>query len=193
MNRLEELEAKVRELYESKNPNRADWTDWLAVNHVYVAADYATDLAKKLGENADLARTAALLHDIADAVTDRTNPQHQSESLRMARELMEASGYPKEEIDPMVDDALLYHSCHGDERPSTMEGKILATADALAHLKTDFYLYAAWKNAADWSLEQVKAWTLEKIDRDWKVKIFFDDVRADAKPDYDMIKELFSR
>lgn len=193
MEKLKNLEQRVKDLYQEENSNRAEWANWLADNHVFVVADYATELAKKYGANEELARAAALLHDIADVKMKRDDKTHEEESLRMARELMQEAGYDEEEVKLVVDDAIRYHSCHGDERPISVEGKILATADSLAHLKTDFYVFATWALGRESTLEEIKEWVLKKIDRDLHNKILFDDVREDVTPDYQLIKELFSR
>ncbi len=193
MTKLNKLEEGVKKLYAAKNPERTEWADWLADNHVFIVADYATDLANRFGANADLARAAALLHDIADCKMARMDPGHEAESLKIARELMIQSGYTEEEISLVVDDAIRYHSCHNGESPESIEGKILATADSMAHLKTDFYVYAAWAFGKTRTLEQLKKWTLKKIERDLNDKVFFDEVREELRPDYEIIKNLFSR
>jgi putative nucleotidyltransferase with HDIG domain len=194
MKHLQKLEAKVKALYQQKDPGRDGWADWLADNHVFVVADYATELAQKYGANPELARAGALLHDIADIKMERKNEQHEAESLKIARNLMQEAGYEEDEIKLVVDDAIRYHSCHGDERPESIEGQILSTADSMAHLKTDFYIYATWAFGYDHrTLEVVKIWALKKIERDINNKMFFNDVRSDLLPDYARIKELFSR
>lgn len=194
MERLQKLETSVADLYRQKDPKRDEWADWLADNHVFVVADFASELAQKYGANGELARAAALLHDIADVRMERKNEHHETESLSIARQLMQDAGYTDDEIELVVDDAIRYHSCHGDERPASMEGKILSTADSMAHLKTDFYIYATWAFGHDHrTLEMVKAWTLKKIERDLNNKMFFDDIRKELVLDYERIKELFSR
>ena len=194
MGRLEKLEAEVRDLYAQKDPNRDEWADWLAAHHVFVVADFAMELARKYGANEDLARAAALLHDIADVKMKRRDETHEQVSLQMGRDLMKAAGYNEDEIALVVDDAVRFHSCHGEEHPESIEGKILSTADSMAHLKTDFYIYAAWAFGYDQrSLETVKSWTLKKIERDLNNKMFFDDIRQELVPEYDRIKTLFSR
>lgn len=193
MTKIEQVQAKVRELYESKNPNRAEWADWLYDNHVLIVAKNARDLAKKYGANETFSEVAALLHDIADVEMERASQNHEERSLAIAKEIMTEAGFTPEEIALLVDDAIRYHSCHGDERPKSQEGLILATADSLAHLQTDFYIYATWAFAKTRSLEDIKAWTLQKIERDLHNKISFDDEREAARPDYEMIKQLFSR
>lgn len=193
MEKLKVLEQCVKALYKEDNPNRAEWAAWLADNHVFVVADYATGLAKKYGANEELARVAALLHDIADVKMKRSDPTHEEVSLQMAREIMQEAEYSDADIKLVVDDAIRFHSCHGDERPASTEGKILATADSLAHLKTDFYVFATWALGRDSTLVEIKEWVLKKIDRDLNNKILFDDIREEVMPDYKLIKELFSR
>jgi putative nucleotidyltransferase with HDIG domain len=193
MTKLDELKQKVESLYRAKNPERADWADWMYDNHVLVVAGYAKSLAEKYEADAELAQAAALLHDIADSKIKRGVPDHADESLAMARQLMKDCGYSREDIELVVEDAIRFHSCHGDERPQSKEGLILATADSLAHFKTDFYLYAAHAFGRDRKLEDLKKWALEKFERDLNVRIAWDDEREDARPDYEMLKNLFSR
>lgn len=194
MPRIHNLEQAVTDLYAAKNPNRADWADWLGDNHVFVVADYASELARRFGANEELARAGALLHDIADATMSRFAPQHETASLRLARELMQQAGFTEEEIRVTVDDAIRLHSCHDGHVPSSLEGKILATADSKAHLLSDFYLFASWSFGKEGkSLEDAKAYTLKKIERDFHNKILFDDVRQECQQAYDYLKVLFSR
>lgn len=193
MMRSQELEEKVKILYQDKDPNRADWADWMLDNHVLVVANTATKLAKEYGANEELARVAALLHDIADAKMKRENKEHEALSLQMARDIMTECKYSEDEIKLVVDDAIRYHSCHGDERPESLEGKILSTADSLAHLETDFYVFFTWALASELSLAEIKKRTLAKIDRDLRAKIFFEEIRKEVMPDYNRIKELFSK
>lgn len=193
MNRLEQVRTKVRELYESKDPNRDEWADWLYGNHVLIVARDARALAEKYGANAEFSEVAALLHDIADARMARVHPNHEEASLNIARQVMTEVGFTDEEISLTVDDAIRYHSCHGDERPKSKEGLVLATADSLAHLQTDFYIYATWAFGKARTLQELKAWALKKIERDLNNKISFDEERELVRADYNMIKELFSR
>jgi HD superfamily phosphodiesterase len=160
---------------------------------VFVAADYATELAGRYGGDAVVARAAAMLHDIADVKMAKRGKAHEAESRHMARELMKEVGFDNVQIQVVVDDALPYHSCHGDERPATLEGKILATADAMAHLQTDFYLHATWAFGGERTLADVKAWTLEKIRHGLDVKTFFEEVRAELRPSYELLRQLYSR
>jgi len=193
MLKLQTLEHHVQQLYAHKSPGRSPWTDWLAVHHVFVVADKATELAQRFGANQELARAAALLHDIADVKLNRSSDKHEQTSLDMARTLMEQAGYDEKNIGLVVDDAIRYHSCHDGNIPTSQEGKVLATADALAHLQTDFYIFATWMMSKEnKELDVVKEWTLKKIERDFHDKIQFNEVRDECREDYAAIKRLFS-
>lgn len=187
------LEKAVKGLYESNKPGRADWADWLYANHVIWVANEAELLAKRFGANAQLARAAALLHDIADATTKREDPNHESESLVIARDLLNRADFTEDEIRLIVDDAIRYHSCRDNERSVSLEGRCLATADALAHLRTNFYPFAIKAVGKNMSLESINQWASEKIDRDYHKKILFDEIQTEAEAEYKAIKQIFEQ
>ncbi len=193
MSRIENLKEEVKKLYEAHNPNRADWSDWLYANHVFLVADYAEKLSKKIGVENDLAVAAAMLHDIADAVIKREDPEHEAKNIEIAKELLVKTGFNENEIKIIVDDALRFHGCHGSDRPQTIEGKILATADAVVHLNSDFYEYAVQERTKTSPLEKVASWAMEKIERDYRSKICFDDVRQEMTECYNQLKERFKQ
>jgi putative nucleotidyltransferase with HDIG domain len=192
MERIDKLEEKVRELYNQHVPGRADWADWLASNHVFVVADYASSLAKRFGANIEYSRAAALLHDIADAKIKRQSKEHEKMSLVIAREILQACGYKQDEIKLIVEDAIKYHSCYDGKIPNSLEGKVLASADSLAHLRTDFYEYASFALKSEKNNEQIKKWVLSKLDRDYNNKILFDEVKQEVEEDYRRIKAKFA-
>lgn len=192
MPNLDVLRQKVRSLYESKNPNRADWADWIYENHVLVVAESAKKLAERFGANKELSEAAGLLHDVADAVMKRNNKRHEEESKNIARKLLRESDFTENEIQTIIEDAIAFHSCRDNNLPKTLEGKILATADALAHLKTDFYKFALKTYRQDGkSDEEIKTWVLDRIERDYSNKIFFDEVKQEIAADYKNLKDLF--
>jgi putative nucleotidyltransferase with HDIG domain len=194
MDRLASLRQKVTELYQAKDPNRSDWTDWLFAHHVFVVVDNAKALAERYGANAELAQAAALLHDIADVKMKRFDTDFDAESLKIARELMKASGYRSDEVRLVVDDAIALHSCPGGQRPQSKEGLVLATADALAHFTTDYYTGATRLLAQEgMPAADIQAWVLKKTERDFAEKICFDDIREETRPSYEMSRTLFAR
>lgn len=193
MTKAEKLEQSVRELYEAQDPNRDEWTDWLYPNHVLVVADYATELAQRFNAPVDQCRAAALLHDIADTRTSRFDTEHEAKSLEIARDLLQDAGFSDQEIATIVDDALTLHSCRDGQRPATLVGKVLSTADALGHLNTNFYTYTTRNLMAGRPEEWKRNWAAKKIPRDYYDKIAFDEVREETKPNFEKLSALFAQ
>ncbi|MBP9667657.1 HD domain-containing protein [Candidatus Saccharibacteria bacterium] len=183
----------VNELYEAKNSNRAEWADWLYTNHVLVCAKWAKQLAEKYKGDIDVAVSLALLHDVADAVMPRLNPEHEAKSLEIARDFLIQAGYDAKQTESMVNDSLKNHSCHDGIVPTTLEGKILSTADSYAHLTTDFYLFAAYGFAATRSYDDYKAWLRKKVEHDIHEKVLFEEEKEYLIPYYNKIMGMASQ
>lgn len=191
MKRIEKLEKKVRALYESKNPRRADWADALYEYHVFVTKKFATKYAKRFKVNSELAEAGAVLHDIADAVMKRFDSKHHVKSLQIAKKLLKESGYSKEEIAILIEDVLPFHDCR-DGFPKTEVGKILSTADAVAHFDPDYALYHFAASFRDgMSFNDTKARAVKKLDKDYKIKILYPEVKKEVKKQYETLKNLF--
>jgi putative nucleotidyltransferase with HDIG domain len=187
------LKQKVTDLYEAKDPGRTPWAEWLWQQHLPYVVDRAQELAKEKGANVELSMAGALLHDIADVKMKRWEDGHEEEGLRMARDLMKQSGFSTDEIAVVVDDGIRLHGCYDGNRPKSLEGQVLATADALAHINTDFYVYATWALSGQKTLKECKEYALTKMPRDFNHKICFDDVREQARPNYEALQNVFSR
>ncbi|HEY4963854.1 MAG TPA: HD domain-containing protein [Candidatus Saccharimonadales bacterium] len=189
---IDKLEKDVRSLYLKKDPQRASWADWLYTNHVFIVTDYAEKLSRRYDAPTDLCRAAAMLHDIADCVMTRFNPDHEEESLKIARRLLRLSGFNDEQIAIVVDDAIKLHSCHDGIKPKTIVGKVLSTADALGHLDTNFYPYSTANMMHEFTDQEKRSWAAKKIERDYHEKIAFDEVRRKTKKNYEKLKLEFA-
>lgn len=175
----------VRELYGMRASTRDPWADWLYDTHIFVVADYAQTYATRFGADGDCAAYAALLHDCADAVMRRTDAGHAEKSRALAREILARCGVSQEVVTVVCDDILPKHSCRDGILPESIEGKCMATADAVVHLTTDFYPEALRRMHAEGrDMAQAYRWMREKVHRDYTVKIQFDDVRASVEEYY---------
>ncbi len=188
---MKKIKQLVEKEYGVRKATRADWADWLFAHHVFVVGDFAIELAERFGAPLDQCYAAAILHDIADARMSRFDTTHEQKSLEIARELLIAAGFTDDECSTIVDDAIRLHSCHDGARPQTMVGKILATADALAHLKTDFYSYATEHLMNDRSESDRLKWIQNKIPRDYYEKIAFDEIRDEVRPTFEKLCTQF--
>lgn len=193
MSRIEKLEQRIRNLYGAKKEGRTDWADWLCEHHVFIVAECAGKLADRYGAKKELAMAAGMLHDVADAVMSRNDPKHEEESENIARVFLGDAGFSDEESQIIVDDAMKWHGCYDGKCPVSLEGKVMATADALVHLQTDFYERAARVLRAEKTIEEIKDWALPKLERDFRDKIAFSEVREEVRSDYERLKQYFSQ
>jgi len=191
MNRIDLLKKKIQDLYEVKNPNRADWADWLYEHHVFIVAENAKILAKRYGANEEVVMASAMLHDVADAEMSRFDDRHKNRSIEIASDFSLKAGFSEKEVEDIID-ALQYHNCRDGQIPSSLEGKVMATADAVAHLATNYYTLALEALVKEEKAkDQIRSWALPKIERDFTNKIFFDEVREEVRGDYERVKDLF--
>lgn len=182
MEKLEKIKKEIKSLY-SKGP-----IPWFFDFHVAVVASYAGEIAKREKANVELSVLAGFFHDIAYAWGATKEHALMNESLEKTEEMMKKAGYSSKEI-LAVKHAIIPHSCRG-KSPASLEGKVLATADALAHLMTDFYFEAPVRFKEISNIETFKSWAREKIERDFHKKIFFEPERQKARKRYDALKTL---
>lgn len=193
MSRIELLRRAVADLYHAEHPDRAEWADWIYEGHVVLVGNEAKSIASRFGGNLELAEAAGLLHDVADTVMKRERPDHEARSFEIARKLLTECGFSEDEITTVVDDAIAKHSCHGDVRPESLEGKVMASADGVVHMKSDFYSIAESRRKQFQTPQEIADWALPKIERDFNNKIAFEELREEVRPEYDRLKTHFSR
>lgn len=132
----------------------------------------------------------ALLHDLGDVKFERTDEDHESWGNKKVGEILELAGFDENEIIEIIEEIIKPHSCHPENLPKTIEGKVLATADAMFHLQTDFFIQVCYMNLPPWkkNINEWKQWANEKLERDISDKIFFDDERKEIEPNYQALK-----
>lgn len=188
---IAKLTQLVDELY-MHAPSAADpWIDFGYPKHVKVVVEHAAKLATHYKANSDFCIAGALLHDIADAVMPRAEQGHEARCSQLAAELLTAAGCNIDDQQTIINDIIGPHSCR-ERVPELLEAKILATADAMAHLDTDFYLHFAWRHFGAPEYEDYKAWVRQRIEKDYHRKIFFDDAREQMTSKYNALKLVFS-
>jgi len=192
MDQLSVLRRRVEALYTSNSSSADPWINWGYPNHVLVVADLAAWIAKDHQLDPSIVVAGALLHDVADAITVRRDPEHETKSLELAEQLLTESGYDEKTTQFIVDEVIRPHSCD-NLMPTTNEGKAVATADGAAHFLTDFYPYFAWQHYGpkdDYTA--YKEWLLQKIEKDFTKKMFYPEVRQRIEPVYTVLKQLMS-
>ncbi|NHN58096.1 HD domain-containing protein [Halorussus rarus] len=112
---------------------RMRWYPWHSAeyrfNHILNVVDLACTIAEKEGANVDVARVAALFHDIAKLDADQD--VHAEEGARIARKYLETHGDFPESFIEEVCKAVENHSYQGDLTDLPKETQCLIEADLL--------------------------------------------------------------
>lgn len=193
MDKLSKVIDIVKGYYAKKNPV-IDWNKWVFEGHIEIVASWVEEISKKYEFDKESTLTAAYLHDLAYAWTSKNDPDLDKKSEIEARKVLKEVGYSEERVSFIVDKIIHSHGIHDGKEPDSMEAKVLATADALAHFISDFYSVICWNHYLfeDKDLNAYKTWVLKKIERDINSKIFFKEYKKLAEPYYKSLKTLFS-
>lgn len=133
-----------------------DYTKWLLLvwvngcgkTHTQWVADKAKALAEKYGANTEKVYCAALLHDLGDSKYERGHEEFETWSKDKAEEILLKAGFSVEETKEILE-AIRTHSSRPGNPPTTLEGKVLATADGMWHLQTSFFPVICYVNGPD--------------------------------------------
>jgi uncharacterized protein len=100
-------------------------------DHILRVLRMAEHLAQAEDADLEVVRAAALLHDASGAETGgEKRSEHQHHSAEFAAQILEAEGWPQERI-AAVQHCIRAHRFRGDEKPESLEAKILFDADKL--------------------------------------------------------------
>lgn len=142
--------------------------------HVLPVAELSDKLALKYGADRTVVRLGALLHDIA--LAEGKEP-HDEVGAQMAYEILVVNWADKE-VAERVRDIVQSHRCNV-RIPRTLEAKVVATADAIAHFYPEFYKSSAKLSGEDWA--QMMSAKLDVLEREYERKVFFADEKAMLK------------
>lgn len=185
-----EIEKEIRNLHYNPKISRHSFSELETKDffntfwdiHVKPVIEYSKQMAKKYNAKSEVVWLGAILHDIARL--DDQEP-HDEIGSEKAYKLLIEKGFDKE-LAEKVKGVILTHRCK-KYPPETVEQKILASADAMAHFLPPFYFWIA--KYSNQSLSEMLQKNLVKIERDYNDKIFFDDEKKRIEPQYKIIKE----
>lgn len=162
--------------------------NWFYNTHLLGVEKFAEELLRKLPKaNKEIVMLGVWLHDLQRIRI--LKGEHAKIGAIEAEKIMRQFKY-SEKIIKHVRKIILAHSCNAKLMPKTIEGKILASADAMSHCINDFYLIIAITGQRD--IIDFKKWALEKLDRDYNKKIFFDFAKKMIEKRYKILKEVFT-
>lgn len=190
--KIEKLENEVKDLHlnpkqKKHSANRQGVGDVYSLFwklHLKPVVDFSKEMAKKYNADLEVVWLAAIFHDIA-RLDDLES--HDEISSERAYKIILENGFCQETAQD-VKKTILTHRCK-QYHPETLEQRILATADAMSHFKTPFYLWFSWITVKPFK-EQLED-GLKKLERDYNEKIFFEEEKELVKKEYEVLKEWF--
>lgn len=182
---------EVNELYSVATTSMGKWM-WH--NHTQWVADKAKQLAKKYGADTEKAYCAALLHDLGDSKYERGDENFDIWSKEKGEEILLKAKFSEDEVREIME-AVRTHGSRPGNPPVTQEGKVLATADGMWHIQTNFFPIICYMNRPQntHSYEEWQEWFIGKIERDFGPKIFFEDEREEIREDYEALLQVFRK
>ncbi|MDD5397187.1 MAG: HD domain-containing protein [Candidatus Moranbacteria bacterium] len=168
--KIQKIEEELRLLYCEGNVNkdRKELLKGFWEHHIMPVVSLSKEMAKKYGANAELSWMGALFHDFA--LIDGSEP-HDELGAILTQKFLSERGFD-EDFCQKVSNIVLTHRCK-KFMPQTLEEKIVATADAMAHFLPNFYLGIAMVAKEDYA--GIFNAGVAKLERDYEEKIFFAD------------------
>lgn len=152
--------------------------------HVKPVIEFSKKMAEKYKANMEAVWLGAILHDIARL--DDVEP-HDEVGAEKGHAMLLLAGFD-DEIARIAKSVILTHRVK-KYPPQTLEQKIVATADAMAHFIPPFYIWIA--RVARQSFPEMMQKNLIKIERDFNEKIFFEDEKRAIVKEYEVLKKWF--
>lgn len=187
--KIQQLEKEIRDLhynpmvsehsFSKEKPEDFFRSFWNV--HVKPVIELSKQMADKYGANKEVVWLGAVLHDIA-RLTDES--PHDEVGSRKAYGFVLKNGYD-EEIATKVKNIVLKHRCK-KYPPETLEEKIVASADAMAHFLPPFYIW--FSKYCNKTFIEIMEEIRMKIDRDYNEKIFFEDEKKKVAEHYKVFK-----
>lgn len=181
------ITSKISKIVNSacaKRTNYFGYGSWS--HHIVSVVKYGKLLAKKLHADREVVELAALLHDYASVSNIKLYPKHHLYGSRLAKDLLSKYHYPPLRI-KKIQHCIETHRASRRLKPKTLEAKIVANADHLAHFdNVNSLLYLAYKNHG-LGIDEGTAWVLNKLEKGWK-KLTLPAARKIILPKYRSIK-----
>ena len=189
--KFKKVYARVRDIFRPDTDDpRFQYVraNWIFPNHIDLVIEFGRQLANKYSANEEVVVLGALLHDVG-LVYKRESADtvgHEDRSAEYTEMILSEYGYPTDVIEGVK---LCIYATEPSTQLTTLEQKVLRTADGLAHILSVHY-YAKAKFSPDW--DSALKFITSKIEKDWG-KLSFEDERNKVEPIYLYIKMVIEQ
>lgn len=180
--------AEIKKIIKNECANLGYTGTWFYDIHLLGVEKFAKELLNKFPEaNREIVMLGVWLHDLQRVRGKKGD--HAKIGAEESEKVMRQFQY-SEKIIKRVGKIILSHSCDTKLKPKSLDGKILASADAMSHYINDFYLVIA--TTGERNLIDYKKWALKKLNKDYNKKIFFDFAKKKIKARHNVLWKLFT-
>lgn len=156
--------------------------------HIIPVVQNSVKLARKLNADIEVVEIAAYLHDITRILGDVEN--HHITGAKFAEEFLRKYNYSEEKIE-QIKNCIQKHRGSIEEKRETLEEKIVATADAMAHIQYPVPLFYTWYGKKRYGLEEGKEKIKTKLKRSWQ-KIELEIAKEEVKERFKFLMEVLT-
>ncbi len=156
--------------------------------HILPVVKNALVLAKKLNANLEVVEIASYLHDIGRATKSKQFAKenvHHITGAEKTKKILKELGYD-EEIIKKVEHCVFTHRGRKGPNPETLEAKIIACADAMAHFDTFLALFPFSSKSTN-SFENTVNEIEQKMGRNWNKKLTLPEAKEIVRAKYEAI------
>lgn len=184
LNIVEEIKEEL--LKRNQHTHEKDGYDFWE-DHIKFVFNHATALAVKYNADIEIVQLAALLHDISMVSYIGPREEHHIYGCQIAEELLSQRNYPKEKLE-CVKACILNHRGSKDMPRATIEEKIIADADVLAHFDAIPSLFSLAFNEIGLNLHDGTEFVKDKLRRDYNK--LSDETRIEINSEYEKIMKI---
>ena len=166
--RESEIVAITRKLVETACAAPANTFGYgIWTHHLVSVVQFGCDLAALTGADAEIVELAALLHDYAGIKDVALEPEHHFHGAALAQDLLSTLNYPADRTE-RVAACILTHRASQRLKPQTLEARVVASADAAAHiLQVPSLLHLAYVRKS-LGIDEGAAWVRAKLGRSYQ-------------------------
>lgn len=161
---VEEISIIVEEECK-KDTNIYGYGIW--THHIKAVVRNSILLAKEFNADLEVVELAALLHDYASIKNKLFYKEHHIYGAIEAENLLKTFNYPKEKIE-LIKNCIISHRGSVIIDKNSNEAKIIASADAMAHIDEIPSLFHLAYTKHKMNIDDGAEWVMNKIDRSWQ-------------------------
>lgn len=159
--------------------------------HILPVVRHSLNLGKVLQADLEVLELSALLHDYPSILDVKYYPEHHIYGAKFAEDILEKTDFPQEKIE-LVKKCILNHRGSVLKNKESLEEKIIASADAMAHISDlNQMFYLAFKIHQKEKTEGVE-FIKKKLKNSWN-KIELEEGRKMVEKDFETAQYILNQ